>query len=99
MQCKKYDILEKNISRGKKNYVEFFAISRFVNGCWNSNLMNSKIVTFASHYSHSVKKLRYFRKQNISRKNENYVKFLCSEKFYFFTNIILSNNNNNVIKF
>ena len=99
MQYKKCDILEKNILRERENYIEFFTISRFVNGCWNSNLMNSKIVTFASHYSHSVKKLRYFKKQNISQRNENYVKFLCSKKFYFFTNIILSNNNNNVIMF
>ena len=55
MQCKKCDILEKNISRGRENYVEFFAISRFVNKCRNSNLMNSKIVTFVGYYSHSVK--------------------------------------------
>ena len=57
--------------------------------------MNSKIVTFASHYSHSVKKLQYFRKKNISQRKENYVEFLYSKKFYFLANIIPSNNNNN----
>ena len=34
------------IPRGRENYVEFFDASCVGNGCQNSNLMNSKIVTF-----------------------------------------------------
>ena len=36
------------IPRGRKNYVGFFVASCVGNGCQNSNLMNSKIVTFCT---------------------------------------------------
>ena len=61
--------------------MEFFGPSHFINGRRNSNLMNSKIVIFACHYSHNVKKLWYFKKQNIPRGRENYMKFFCASRF------------------
>ena len=41
-------IFRKKKSRGKENYVGFFDINCVGNGCQNSNLMNSKIVTFCT---------------------------------------------------
>ena len=61
--------------------MDFFDPSCVGNGCRNSNLMNSKIVTFACYYSRNVKKLWYFRKQNILRVRENYVKFFTMSYF------------------
>ena len=39
-------VFRKKIPRGRKNYVGFFDASCVGNRCQNSNLMNSKIVTF-----------------------------------------------------
>ena len=61
--------------------MNFFDPSYVGNGCQNSNLMNSKIVIFACHYSRNVKKLWYFKKQNIPRQRENYVKFFSANLF------------------
>ena len=67
---------KQNISRGKENYVKFFAACHFENECRNSNLMNTKIVTFACHFSRIVKKLWYFIKKYITSKRK------LSEIFY-----------------